>query len=250
MPSTPIHLLVYKYLKCDLPEIGHLTDILDPEGGKLSKRKGSVTVEAMLGEGYLPEAILNFVMLLGWAPKDDKEIFRLDEFVKVFDEKGFQKSNPVFNRDKLDWFNGEYIRMTSNEELGKLIKEFTKGKYPDILIEKLIPLTRERMRTLAYFNSLSFFFLEAPDVDTSLFTEDYKAHLTNATKTLGGLSDWSVESMNEQLMAVVKKNDYHTGKFFMNLRVAITGKKVTPPLNNSMVILGKEETLKRLTRLL
>src|SRR3989304_9736158 len=91
MPSTPIHLLLYKYLNYELPEIGHLTDILDPEGGKLSKRKGSTSVEGMIAEGYLPQAILNFVILLGWAPKNNRELFTLKEFVEVFDPKGFQK---------------------------------------------------------------------------------------------------------------------------------------------------------------
>jgi len=117
MPSTPIHLLVYKYLGFDVPQIGHLTDIMDPDGGKLSKRKGSTSVQGLLDEGYLPDALFNFVILLGWAPKNNQELFNLNSFVKDFDQSGFQKSNPVFNRDKLDWFNGQYIRKLSIEEL-------------------------------------------------------------------------------------------------------------------------------------
>ena len=129
MPSTPIHLLVYKYLGYNVPNIGHLTDILDPEGGKLSKRKGSVSCEAFLKDGYLPEALLNFIMLLGWAPKDNKELFSLEEFVRLFDPGGFQIANPIFNREKLDWFNGQYIRNTQNSKLKTQIHELYKGKY-------------------------------------------------------------------------------------------------------------------------
>lgn len=250
MPSTPIHLLVYEHLGYELPQIGHLTDILDPDGGKLSKRKGSVTLDKMLSEGYLPEAIINFVMLLGWAPKDDRELFTLEQFVQSFDEKGFQKSNPVFNRTKLDWFNGEYIRMTSNEELGKLISDFTKGKYSEDLVKKLIPLTKERMRTLSDFDNLCEFFLGAKDIDKEILDENYKKHLRSAFDALKLLKAWEVGVMNESLMKVVKDNEYHTGKFFMDLRLAITGKKVSPPLNESMEILGYEESLARIEKLL
>jgi glutamyl-tRNA synthetase len=144
MPSTPIHLLVYKYLGLSMPLIGHLTDILDPEGGKLSKRKGSVSCEGMIEEGYLPEALLNFVMLLGWAPKDNREMFLLSDFVKAFDEKGFQKSNPVFNREKLNWFNGEYIRGKSDGELTQLFVKYAIKKDGD-LISKITPLLKDRI---------------------------------------------------------------------------------------------------------
>ncbi len=137
LPSTPIHLLLYQFLGYKLPQIGHLTDILDPAGGKLSKRKGSVTVKEMLAEGYLPEAILNFVTLLGWAPKDNRELFTLEEFVKTFDPKGLQKSNPVFNRTKLDWFNGEYIRKTPDAKLKSQIYEFFNKKYEKERIAKI-----------------------------------------------------------------------------------------------------------------
>src|SRR3989339_1478881 len=151
MPSTPIHLLVYKYLGFKVPEIGHLTDILDPDGGKLSKRKGSTSVDGLLNEGYLPEALFNFVILLGWAPKNNKEIFSLEEFVNLFDPLGFQKANPIFNRDKLDWFNGEYIRKISNSNLCKKFEiqnsDFKKmDKDKKIQITKLV---KERIKKIS-----------------------------------------------------------------------------------------------------
>jgi len=115
LPSTPVHLLVFDYLGGKRPEIGHLTDILSAETGKkLSKRRDSVFVEQFLEEGYLPEALLNFVMLLGWAPKDNRELFDLNEFITSFDVSGFQSANPRFFNNKLDWFNQHYLQKMSS----------------------------------------------------------------------------------------------------------------------------------------
>ena len=248
MPSTPIHLLVYKYLEYDVPNIGHLTDILDPEGGKLSKRKGSVTTQRFLSDGYLPEAILNFVMLLGWAPKDNREMFTLDEFVGVFDSNGFQRSNPVLNIDKLKWFSGEYVRGADDSKLTKLVFDFYDGKYPEEKISVIIPLVKERMHTLKEFETLGGFFFEEQDIDESLFEKGYEDHLKEAYSVLEGVDDWNKENIDTTLLKLIDQKEYKTGKFFMNLRVAIAGNKVTPPINESLVILGKEETLKRLSQ--
>jgi glutamyl-tRNA synthetase len=252
MPSTPIHLLVYKYLGYKMPELGHLSDIQDPGGGKLSKRKGSLSCEAMIAEGYLPEAILNFVILLGWAPKDNQEIFSLSEFVKSFDSKGFQKANPVFNRQKLDWFNGVYIRNLSDAEVCskfellnpkfKTIKESSK-----IQITKLI---KERISKLSDFNSMAGFFLEQPKVDISLFGPDYKKHLELAKSVIETQENWKLEDLNSVLMDKIKASGFKVGDFFMSLRIALTGSKFTPPINDSIIILGKEETITRLRSVL
>jgi glutamyl-tRNA synthetase len=249
MPSTPIHLLVYKYLGLSMPLIGHLTDILDPEGGKLSKRKGSVSCEGMIEEGYLPEALLNFVMLLGWAPKDNREMFLLSDFVKAFDEKGFQKSNPVFNREKLNWFNGEYIRGKSDGELTQLFVKYAIKKDGD-LISKITPLLKDRIEKLTDINSFGGFFFERKEVDKTLLNENASEHIKKAIEVLEKITDWRKESLDEGLMTTVTENGYKTGEFFMNLRIAITGSKFTPPINDSILILGKEETISRLKALI
>jgi glutamyl-tRNA synthetase len=250
MPSTPIHLLVYKYLGYELPEMGHLTDILDPVGGKLSKRKGSSSLEALLKEGYLPEAILNFIMLLGWAPKDDRELFTLEEFVETFDADGFQKSNPVFNKEKLDWFNGEYIRKTNNEELRAKTEKFLGGKYDPDLIAKTIPLVKERINKLSDYLSLAGFFFESVVPQKGALGKDADRHLNAAYETLNKLDKWDKAQIDASLMDIIEKEGFETGDFFMDLRVAITGKRVTPPISDSIVILGKQETLKRIKALL
>ncbi|KKP38340.1 glutamate--tRNA ligase [Candidatus Woesebacteria bacterium GWC2_33_12] len=235
-PSTPIHLLVYKYLGYEVPEIGHLTDIMDPDGGKLSKRKGSTSVQGLLNEGYLPEALFNFVILLGWAPKNNQELFNLNSFVKDFDQKGFQKSNPVFNREKLDWFNGDYIRKLSTEELIQKLNLENTAKNKSI-----VGLIQGRIKKLSDFNSLANFFFEKPELDKKLFGENYKLHLEKAIEGI---------EKERDLMEVVKENNFKTGDFFMDLRIAITGAKFTPPINESIAILGKEEALKRLCTIL
>lgn len=248
MPSTPIHLLVYKFLGYEIPEIGHLTDILDPDGGKLSKRKGSTSVDGLINEGYLPEALFNFVILLGWAPKDNKELFTLNEYVKVFDSSGFQKSNPIFNKNKLDWFNGEYIRKLSDEALCSifekqniLFKKLEKDK--KIKITKLL---KERIKKISDFNLLADFFFKKPYVDNKLFGNDYMSHVKSTLLVLEKIKKWDLETLNSNLMNEVARNNYKIGDFFMTLRISITGEKFTPPINDSIIILGKEETIKRL----
>jgi glutamyl-tRNA synthetase len=248
MPSTPIHLLVYKYLGFDVPEIGHLTDILDPEGGKLSKRKGSTSCEGLLKEGYIPEALLNFIMLLGWAPKDNKEIFSLEEFVKVFDEKGFQKTNPIFNKEKLDWFNGVYLREKTNDVLVELLINYLDKKIDKDILTKTIPLVKERMNKLSDYWELAGFFYEERNADNSLFGKEKEKHLNSSYKVIDELGSWEKDTLNEKLMQEVKKNGFKTGDYFMDLRIAITGKKFTPPINDSIFLIGKKESLKRIKK--
>lgn len=225
MPSTPIHLLVLKYLGGDRPKIGHLTDILSPKGGKLSKRHDSVFCEQFLEDGYLPEALLNFVILLGWAPKDNRELFTLSEFVEAFDFKGFQKSNPLFTFDKLNWFNGQYIRQKSDEELAKLLNADP----------KIINLIKDRLVRLSDFETLTSFLRNAPLVDATLFSENSIQHLNFAVKNLDNLT-----------VDLVKRQGFKVGDFYMSLRIAICGSKFTPPITDVINILGKEETVSRI----
>lgn len=237
MPSTPIHLLVFKYLGAEIPEIGHPTDILSAETGKkLSKRRDSVFCEQFLEEGYLPEALLNFIFLLGWAPKDNRELYTLDEMVKSFDSNGFQDANPRFFREKLDWFNGQYIRKLSVDNLLEKL-----GIDNDQKNKSIVALIQDRLEKLSDFKVLTKFFYEQPEVDIKLFGENYKEHLV---KAIEGIKN------DRDLMEVVKENNFKTGDFFMSLRIAITGMKFTPPINESIVILGKEETIDRLKKLI
>jgi len=248
MPSTPIHLLVYKYLGCKVSLLGHLTDILDPEGGKLSKRKGSTSCEGLLSEGYLPEAILNFVMLLGWAPKDNRELFSLVDFVKTFESTGFQKTNPIFNKEKLDWFNGEYIRQLKVDELSSKF-EIRNSKFKELGQDKKLAITaliKDRIKKLSDFDEFAGFFFEGPKVDKKLFGEGYREHLEAALEVLRSIDEWNLKNLETFLLELVDRKKFHRGNFFMDLRIAIAGSRVTPPITDSIAILGKEETLARL----
>lgn len=242
-PSTPIHILVHKYLNDGkVPEIGHATDILSPNGGKLSKRRDAVSCEEFLSNGYLPEAILNFIILLGWAPKDNRELFALKDFVEAFDINGFQKSNPLCKLEKLNWFNGQYLRQKGDKELIELLKG---GFLPENtnmeLLVKIIPLVKQRITKLSDFSPFAGFFFEKKDVEKTLLGKSYKEHLS---KAIGALEK------GIPLDKVPEENGFKVGDFFMDLRIAITGSKFTPPINESIEILGKKEAIERLKKVL
>lgn len=248
LPSTPIHLLVFEYLGGKRPEIGHLTDILSGETGKkLSKRRDSVFVEQFLADGYLPEALLNFVMLLGWAPKDNRELFTLDEFVKNFDINGFQEANPKFLFDKLDWFNGHYIREKSNAEFAELLKPYLKNS-DNSNYQSIALLIKDRINKLSDAKDLAGFFFEVPTVQKILKPIMNPIHLEKAIHALQETKKWDLESINASLTKAIEANKFKTGDFYMSIRIAITGNKFTPPINDSILILGKKETLSRLKK--
>jgi len=257
LPSTPIHILLWEYLGFKSPNIGHLTAILDPSGGKLSKRKHNVSCEQFLADGYLPEALLNFVILLGWAPIDNRELFTLAEFVEYFDKGHLQVSNPVFNDKKLNWLNGLYIRQKSSEELFKLLKPFAPKSMDDSLIKKTIPLVKERMIKLSDYLSLVNYLVEDFELDIELITQKgggdknlIKTQFSEVLEPLQKLGEWKLENLDNIFHQLVEKNNWHLGKFFMATRVAITGKAITPPLFEIMELLGKEKTITRIKKAL
>ncbi len=242
-PSTPIHLLVYKYLNLPVPEIGHLTDILNPDGkGKLSKRNNNVSCEQYLNDGYLPEALLNFVILLGWAPKDNQEMFTLEEFVNKFDHKGFQKSNPRFDQRKLDWLNGQYLRKTPDNMLFFWSKKMFPESVSDDLIKSLIPLAKERITKVKDLATLTEFVYQDISTDKSSLNSSLTQFALDAITKAG----WNKESIESNLSQVAAENNLQRGEFFMNLRMAVSGQKVTPPLTECMLLMGKEKVLDRL----
>ncbi|MHA2055750.1 MAG: hypothetical protein ACW99F_19445, partial [Candidatus Hodarchaeales archaeon] len=145
---------------------------------------------------------------------------------------------------------GEYIRATNNEELKRKINKFYKGKYDLEIVEKVVPLVKERIKTLGEFENLAGFFFETPKkIDKKLFTNNVNSHVDNAVEVFASIDDWNLEKINDLLMQMIKRNKFNTGKFFMDLRIAITGSKFTPPINESISVLGKKETLERLKKM-
>jgi len=249
LSSVPKHLLLFEALGFSVPRMGHLPLILDPGGGKLSKRKGAVAAKEFLAEGYLPEAVLNFLMLLGWAPQNNQEIFSPEEFIKSFAIEKINKASPVFDRKKLDWFNGVYIRKTQNSKLKSQICQLFGGKYSEEMIERIIPLIKERMVKLTDFETLASPILTRPNLsDLSNLGLLKKEHLKKAVEVLSEISDWNLKNINEKLTTLINQSGWKTGDFYMSLRIAICGSKITPPINETMEILGKEETLFRLKK--
>lgn len=247
--STPIHLYLYEGLGSAIPEIGHFTVILDPRTGKkFSKRDMSAMfgVDGWVDRGYLRGAILNYLMLLGWAPKDNQEIFSLEQFVQSFDQSGVQKANPTFNPKKLDWFNQQYIKMLNVNDLAKQIQQYSSLKKDDI--NKILPLVRDRLVTLCDFEKLTEYFFQKPHIDWSILNKvdvDSKLIINNAMTVLN--DQWDGQYLEKQARAFCANNNIKVGDYFMILRILVTGSSQTPPIWDVMQILGKQESLERLS---
>ncbi len=246
--NTPRQLALYKALGKKAPEFAHLPTLRNKERKKLSKRKDPVDLKLYREEGYLPEALVNFLCLLGWSHPEEREIFSLSDFATLFSLERVRKAGPIFDKDKLDWINGEYLRKMDDSILSDKIWKFYEEEYPIKEIMEVTPLIKERIKTLAEFKTLAGFFFKKPKVDKKLFGKDYKKHIKMAIVSLENVGGWSKESVDKTLLSGVEKNKFKTGEFFMDLRIAMTGKKFTPPINDSIVILGKEKTLKRLKK--
>lgn len=244
--NTPRQLALYKAFGQKPPEFAHTPTLRNKERKKLSKRRDPVDLRIYKEDGILPEALLNFLALLGWSHPDEKEIFSLEEFIKLFDLKDVKKAGPVFDTDKLEWINGQYIRELADADFIKRVKPFTPKGADEKTLKQIAPLVKERIRKLSEFKGMTRFFFKKPKVDKKLLGDGYKKHLKSAISVLEKVDIWEREKVDKALLGLIDEKDFHTGKFFMDFRVAITGKKVTPPINDAIVVLGKEETLKRL----
>ena len=249
--STPKHVLLRQYFGWDDKPLSYLhTPLLrNPDGSKLSKRHSHAAVSWYKKQGFLPEAILNYLANLVYNhPKG--EIFTLEEFVKSFtDRTKIHSVGARFNIAKLEWLNGEYIRESKVESLKSKVFNFYERKYDINLIAKTIPLIQERIKKLSdYLPLCEFFFTPPQKYETDLSSKQNLLH-----KIHDGIEkthDWRADSIGEHMQVVAKENNVKASEFFMVLRVAITGKKISPPLNESMEILGKTECLDRIKNLL
>ncbi len=248
--STPKHILIYKFLGWELPVFAHGPILRNPDRSKLSKRKNPVWASWYREQGYLPEAILNDLALMGWSPPDGgakgSEIFSLSEMMKYFRLEDMKPVGPAFDITKLEWMNGEYMRKSQKSKVKSQILEFYKDKkLPEDLVEKTIPLVRERIKKLSDYLPLCEFFFKRPEkYEIDLFSKTVQ--LVKLVQSLEKVDDWKSDILGKTMQDLVRKENYKSSDFFMNVRVAITGKKISPPLNESMEILGKEEVIDRL----
>jgi len=252
IPSTPKHVLLYQAFGWEMPYFAHLPNLKEMGASKkLSKRYGAVSAREFLDEGYLPEAVLNFLMFLGWNPGSDKEFYTLEEFIRDFSIDKIHKTDLVsFDRNKLLWMNSQYIQKLSDEEFAERVLKFAPKGIKKSFLQKIAPLVKSRIKTLSELKEIAGFFFAIPEVDKKMLGENWREHLQVAYKVISGLKEWDLEKLNSSLMDEIAKNGFNVGKFFMDLRIAITGKKATPPINDSILILGKKETMLRLRRVL
>lgn len=261
LSSTPKYNLLYEAFGWEIPTYIHLPLINgkndDGTVSKLSKRHGSTGFEDLIAEGYLPQAIINYIALLGWCPKDNQEIFTLDELCKVFDISGISKSPSVFDYDKLDWFNAEYIRKMSVEEFAKVADPYFTQALGDKDIDriKLASILQQRTVKLTDIPSTIDFFKELPQYDKELFVnKKSKTNLENAPvmlkavyDKLSALESFDHDSIHDALIGLATQLEVKNGTVMWPARIAVAGKQVTPGgAIEILEILGKEESLKRM----
>lgn len=262
LPSTPKHILLYKAFGWDLPRYAHLPLLKEKgENKKLSKRMGSVSAFEFLREGYLPEALLNFLMFLGWNPGTEKEVYSLSNFIDDFSLDRIHKTDlVVFDRDKLLWTNGYYIRALTVEDLFQRLHchalEFSyilntsDDKAKDL---KIVGLIQERLKTLREYNKLTDFFYHPVQVSKDLIIsqsgslERSKIILQSFLALFESIlpTQWEKSLLDEVSHSLLETNDFKAKEAFMTIRVSISGMTTTPPLFDVLEVLGKEDTLKR-----
>ncbi len=236
---------------------------MNKSGGKLSKRHNDVSVEEYRRKGYLPKALLNFVVLLGWHPRSDKEILTLEEIIQEFDIKNLKKSSAVFDTEKLDYLNGYYIRQMDKNELAEKVTPYlqenlknTKNKHKKSkeFIQKVAVLEQERLKKLSDIIELTdFFFADELEYNKELLLwkklnfQQIKSNLKLLQEIMEKIKEknWTQDNLEKQIVDFIKENDYQVGDFLWPLRVSLTGKKQSPGPFEVAAILGKNESLER-----
>lgn len=256
LSSSPKYNLIYNAFGWDIPRYIHCPPVMKDEHSKLSKRNGDASFQDLVKKGYLPEAILNYIALLGWSPSEDREIFTLDELVQAFDVKHIGTSGAIFDPEKLKWMNGVWLRNMDLDSYYALVKpyidEAVKGDFDKKAIAKVV---QQRADTLVDIPPMLDFFDTFPAYENDLYNN--KKMKTNPEVALMALkecrtalenqTDWFEEALHETLLALPKKLEVKNGIILFPLRLAITGKQFTPGgAVEIAAILGKEETLRRL----
>ena len=258
LSSAPKYNRLYEAFGWEVPEYVHCPTITDENHKKLSKRCGHSSVEDLLDQGFLPEAIINFVALLGWSPTEDREIFSLKELEEVFDYHHISKSPAVFDIVKLRWMNGEYIKAMSDDAyyehaLPIIKKVITK----DLDLKKIADLVKTRIEVFPDITEKIDFFEELPEYDVAMYThKKMKTNTENSLEVLQdmlprleAMTDFSIDEIEEVCKAYIAEKELKNGRVLWPLRTAVSGKQMTPGgAYEIMEILGKEESLARIRK--
>ncbi|MBN2571773.1 MAG: glutamate--tRNA ligase [Ignavibacteriales bacterium] len=259
LSSTPKHILLYDYFGWEKPIFAHLPLLLNPDKSKLSKRQGDVAVEDYRDKGYLKEAIINFIALLGWSGKDNKEFFMLDELIKEFSLEKVHKAGAVFNIEKLNWLNSEHIKNKSSEDILTLLKKeminskFKSENYSDFYLIKVIEIMKERITFIKDYITLSPYFFEKPeDYDKSVIDKRWESdtpeHLHKLIANYVKLEHLNKEQLEITLKNTAEELEIGTGKLIHPVRLAVSGIGVGPGLYEILEILGKDEVITRIKK--
>lgn len=256
--STPKHLYLYEAFGWNPPAFAHLPLLLNPDKSKLSKRQGDVAVLDYRDAGYLPEALLNFVAFLGWNPGTEQELFTLEELIQSFSLDHIHKAGAVFNRDKLDWFNREYIKKLDSDRFKSLVLEFS-GTHRNVIERNWNSLQETLQERIVKFSDVPelfetdlLFVVSKPHLEANLLVwkqstpEETKINLIRTGELLGVLSesDWNKESIESTLLPFAEEAG--KGNVLWPLRYALTGQKASPDPFTCAAILGRAETLARI----
>lgn len=250
--STPKHVLLYQAFGWSQPVYAHIPVFLNPDGqGKMSKRKGTVSAQSFLDQGYLPDALLNFFMILGWTPSDQREILTLEEYIQEFDPADVSPKSVVFDLQKLAWINGLYIRRLTPSALQTKVQPFLPPDFPQEKLSEILPLVAERLTKLGEIEELTDFFYRDITVDPAELlkkadTTLVGTQLQRVHDTLSSLNAWTHDSLETAIRQLQEAENWKKGQFFMMIRIAVTGKRATPPLFETVQVLGREVTLQRL----
>lgn len=276
LPSAPLHVLLYRAFGWEdtMPQFAHLPLLLKPEGnGKLSKRDGDrlgfpvfplewhdpKTGEISHGyreDGYLPEAVINFLALLGWNPGNDQEIMTMDEMIKLFDINRCSKAGAKFDYKKLIWFNHEYVLMKSDEEVAQLFMPELKQRGIEASLEKvtvIVGLVKNRVNFVKeLWDNCHYFFIAPTEYDEKTVKKRWKENSANQMKelmeVLKGVEDFSIEGQEKTVMAWIEAQGYKTGDIMNAFRLTLVGEGKGPHMFDISWVLGKEETLRRMER--
>ena len=256
LTSTPKYNLLYQAFGWERPEYVHLPHIIKEDGSKLSKRKGDPSFEDLVKMGYLPEAIVNYVALLGWNPGDEREYFLLPDLAAVFDMNRINKSNAAFSFDKLRWLNGEHIRSLSSEEFHKRALPFYPSGFEAFDLSQLSALIQVRTETLSDIPALVGFFGDLPSYEAGLFVhekskstmESAKAVLQAVQPLFTEIDEWTNESLFAILKELAVSKGMKVGTVMWPIRTALSGQDTSPGGATELAaILGKDETLRRIS---
>jgi len=256
--NTPRQINIFKALGASLPIFAHVPMIVGGDGQRLSKRHGAVSVLQYRDEGFLPEAMQNYLVRLGWS-SGDQEIFSLDEMISSFDIQAVNRAASAFDIDKLKWLNQHYIKASDSPRLVSLLSDRLKGRGIDVFngppVDDVVSALRERAQTLDEMADKSeYFFSEVEDYDANAARKHLRPvardMLADVRSRLSAVEPWSADLIHAQVMATVADYDAKLGKLAQPLRVAVSGTAATPPIDETLLLVGKARTVDRIDRAL